>query len=132
MDISDMKKATRNDVQAGQAEMFETPSLILESGDSQAMPANDHSATITQIEADALLPGQECPFKDGCRGKVHIFNTVNRTVVDPVTNKARVETHQQLKCNKCNTPATGSRIASGGYARTGKFFNRITGRTEQT
>jgi hypothetical protein len=82
---------------------------------------------VEEIEAEALMPGIECPFTDGCTGKVKIHTDITRTVVrDGVPVQIR---QQQLRCNKCTTIAKGVKTV-GGEHRGRKFFNRVTGKAE--
>lgn len=86
------------------------------------------AAVEMDINADALTPGIECPFTDGCRGKVHVFNYVTRQTQGD-NDQPRTERFQQLKCNKCNRIASGVKRI-GGDAGNSKLFNRVTAKSE--
>jgi hypothetical protein len=83
------------------------------------------------IEASALMPGvTQCPFTDGCRGKIHAYNQTKIPLAD-ANGKTELVPVQQLKCDKCNVVAQGYRRINGAAGLVGgRFFNRQTGKPE--
>lgn len=100
-----------------------------EPDDSRAAQAFQSQAATRDIDATALVPGLDCPFTDGCRGKVRVFNTLSRNVA-PDGAKPEIVTLQQLQCSKCKVVAKGARPTGNHRAAAGKLFNRITGESE--
>lgn len=82
---------------------------------------------VEEIEAEALMPGIECPFTDGCKGKIKIHTDITRSVEE---GDKIVQTRvQQYRCGKCNVIAKGHKVVGRSQGR--KFFNRVTGRPEE-
>ena len=78
------------------------------------------------IEAEAIMPGIECPFTDGCNGKVKIHSDITKNEEqDGKVVQTRV---QQYRCGKCNKLAKGFRVVGRHEGR--KFFNRVSGKAE--
>jgi hypothetical protein len=100
--------------------------------DNVAARAFESQATSTDIDANALMPGIECPFTDGCaekggRIRIHSDVTIPKTV-EGVTKFVKVH---QYRCDRCKTVAKGHKEISGGFASgSAKHFNRVTGKTE--
>ncbi len=89
-------------------------------------PAKAPRPAQVEIEASALMPGIECPFTDGCTGRIKIHSDITTTkeVNDQIV-KTRIH---QYRCNKCGVLAKGVREVSKSEGR--KLFNRFTGKTE--
>lgn len=100
-----------------------------EPADSRAAQLFHAQAATRDIDATALVPGLDCPFTDGCRGKVRVFNTLSRNVA-PEGQKTEIVTLQQLQCNKCKVVAKGARPTGNHRAAAGKLFNRLTAENE--
>lgn len=84
---------------------------------------------LSEMEASAMLPNQQCPITQECRGRMHAFNTITRTVPDESGKPVQVKL-QQLKCNKCGKIAKGARVISGHGSGNSRLFNRVTGKAE--
>lgn len=99
-------------------------------GDRQARTETKSKPKSDVIEASALTAGIECPFTDGCRGKVQVFNRGTTSVKD-ADGKPKSVRFQQFMCRKCNRVAEGFKVV-GGQVQPGEpvYFNRVTGRME--
>lgn len=81
------------------------------------------------VEAAALTAGIECPFTDGCRGKVVCFNRGRMKTTDADGKPATVR-FQQFKCNKCNAIADGAKLSGVHVPGSQRFFNRESAQVE--
>lgn len=103
-------------------------------------PPTDHAAipsrpaihaAVAEIDATAINPGIECPFTDGCAekgGKVRIHS--DTTIPVHVNGKIERKRVHQYRCNRCNVIAKGHKEVGSSIASGGRFFNRLTGKSE--
>lgn len=104
----------------------ESDGLAFDVGMDAAPVVTDRKPATVEIEAEALMPGIECPFTDGCTGRVKVLTDITRATEEgDQINHTRV---QQFRCSKCNAIAKGVKVVSKHSGR--KFFNRVTGRAE--
>lgn len=90
---------------------------------------NKKDPMLSDMEASAMLPNQQCPITQECRGRMHSFNIITRTIQNEAGQPVQVKL-QQLKCNKCQMIAKGARVISGQGSENSRLFNRVTGKAE--
>lgn len=109
--------------------MFEDVVPVVAGQSSAPITDTRKDPMLSDIEASAMLPNQQCPITPECRGRMHAFNTITRTIPDESGKPVQIKL-QQLKCNKCQMIAKGARVISGQGSGNSRLFNRVTGKAE--